>query len=456
MAANAPRRWYALTVRARTTAAATLVVGLALLAGGIALAAVLQRSLVSDLDQVAELRATALAELAARGSLDPTIAADNDEAVQVVDARGHVVAASKNVHGRPPLVDLRPQDSAPVVATINAVIVVRGQFRVLALRSQTPTEPVTIYIATNLKHADQVLVLEHRSLFVGIPLLVALVAATTWATVGRALRPVEAIRSQVAEISRRDLGRRVPVSRAADEVSRLARTMNDMLGRLQETVDQQRRFVADASHELRTPLAAARTDLEVALLHPDSTPWTDTARALLEENQRMERLVADLLYLARADHEAPQLPKLPVDLHEVVLGEATRISTPNRMRIDTSGVTGAFVEGRRDDLARVVRNLLDNAERYACSVVEVALHTLDGTVTLTVDDDGPGILPHDRSRIFERFSRLEDSRSRSAGGTGLGLAIVKEIIENHHGNVTVSERAPHGARIVVTLPADES
>jgi signal transduction histidine kinase len=232
--------------------------------------------------------------------------------------------------------------------------------------------------------------------------------------------------------------------------------MNDMLGRLQETVDQQRRFVADASHELRTPLAAARTDLEVALLHPDSTPWTDTARALLEENQRMERLVADLLYLARADHEAPQLPKLPVDLHEVVLGEATRISTPNRMRIDTSGVTGAFVEGRRDDLARVVRNLLDNAERYACSVVEVALHTLDGTVTLTVDDDGPGILPHDRSRIFERFSRLEDSRSRSAGGTGLGLAIVKEIIENHHGNVTVSERAPHGARIVVTLPADES
>src|SRR5207253_1798909 len=116
--------------------------------------------------------------------------------------------------------------------------------------------------------------------------------------------------------------------------------------------------------------------------------------------------------------EAPRPPKLPVDLHEVVLGEVTRISTPNRIHIDTSRVTGAFAQGRRDDLARVVRNLLDNAERYACSVVEVALHTLDGTVTLTVDDDGLGIPPHDRSRIFERFSRLEDSRSRSAGGTG--------------------------------------
>ncbi len=167
----------------------------------------------------------------------------------------------------------------------------------------------------------------------------------------------------------------------------------------------------------------------------------------------MERLVADLLFVARADDPAPRPRPAPIDLHEVVVTEAARLSGWGRVDVDTTAVAGAFVLGRRDDLARVVRNLLDNAQRHAASAVRVALSSEDGVVTLAVEDDGPGVPPEHRDRIFERFARLDDARSRELGGTGLGLAIVKEVVEGHGGSVSVEQGAA-GARFVVTLPAD--
>jgi signal transduction histidine kinase len=315
------------------------------------------------------------------------------------------------------------------------------------------SDPATVYVATSLKLADGTTVLVRSSLLVGAPLLLALVAAMTWMAVGRSLRPVEAIRSEVADISSSDLTRRVPVPAGNDEIGLLAGTMNAMLDRLQSAAERQRRFVADASHELQSPLAAVRTDLEVALAHPQQTRWPDAARRLLEQNIRMQRLVSDLLFVARSDGNPARSHPRPVDLHEVVLDETTQLACGTAVRVDTSAVRPAFVLGRRDDLARAVRNLLDNAARHATCTVRVALGCEDGVVRLVVADDGPGVRPEDRDRIFERFTRLDHARHRSTGGTGLGLAIVHDIVAQHHGSVAVQD-SDVGARFVLTLPAD--
>jgi signal transduction histidine kinase len=198
-----------------------------------------------------------------------------------------------------------------------------------------------------------------------------------------------------------------------------------------------------------------RTDLEVALAHPESTDLQETVTDVLAANRRMARLVADLLFLARTDEArtdeiAARPAPIPVDLDDVVLSEAARIRGNGRLRVDTRGVSAAAVAGRPEDLTRVVRNLLDNAERYASSLVTVGLHSDDGHATLVVQDDGLGIPAADRERIFERFTRLDSARSRS-GGTGLGLAIAKEIVDAHGGSVAVAD-SPRGARLVVRLP----
>lgn len=441
------------TVRARTTLAATLIVGSTLLVGGMAMMTLLRRSLVQNIEDVADVRADDIAAQARSGALPSTLALEDDAVGQVVDAEGRVVAATTNVGGEVPIDDLHPTSAEPVFRTMSGLTGVEGAYRVVAQRAHSPAGPVTVFVAASLEPVEDTLVVVRTTLLIGAPSLLALVAVLGWVTVGRALQPVEAIRSQVADLSSRDLHRRVSVEPVDDEISRLASTMNAMLDRLEAAAEQQRRFVADASHELRTPLAAVRADLEVALAHPDSVQWLDTARDLLAENRRMERLVADLLFIARSDEGLPPAARAPVDLHEVVLDEAAKLTASDRVRVDASSVTSAFVLGRREELGRAVRNLLDNAERHAATAVTVAVRDGGGSVTLTVEDDGPGVAPEHRERIFERFTRLDHARSRDTGGTGLGLAIVKEIVERHQGRVTVEDSAG-GARFVVTLPPD--
>jgi signal transduction histidine kinase len=262
---------------------------------------------------------------------------------------------------------------------------------------------------------------------------------------------VEAIRAEVSAIGAQDLDRRVPEPATDDEIGRLARTMNDMLGRLQATSARQRRFVADASHELQSPLASSRAELDVALAHPELARWEDTARDLVADNQRMSRLVADLLFLAQADDGAHAPRTVLVDLDDVVAGEAARHRSGGRVRLDTSGVAPVEVRGDPDQLARVVRNLLDNAERYATSTISVTLAPEGGDAVLAVADDGPGVPAGAEKQIFERFTRVDRSRSRDSGGTGLGLAIAKEIVEGHQGTIELDRTAP-GTCFVVRLP----
>jgi signal transduction histidine kinase len=443
------------SMRTSTTVGATLILGLTLAIGGSAMLALLQRSLVHNVDDLADVRADDIAALARADALPRTLGLEEDAVGQVVDEQGRVIAASPNASNDSPISGLRPEGAAPVTRTVD-LPGVGGRYRLLAVRATSSDGPLTIYVATNLEPAQETLALVRRSLLVASPLLLTLVATMTWITVGRSLRPVEAIRARVAHVSSKHLHERVPVPPNDDEIGRLAATMNAMLDRLEAAADKQHRFVADASHELQSPLAAARADLEVALAHPGATDWRATARALLDENRHMERLVADLLFIARADGATPSAPCTPVDLHEIVFDEAARLMGSDQVPIHTTGVTSAFVLGRRDDLTRAVRNLLDNAQHHATSAVTIGLRDGGDTVTLAVDDDGPGVPQADRDRVFERFARLDDARTRSGGGTGLGLAIVREIVEHHGGSVAVHDRAngTRGARFVVTLPSD--
>ncbi len=333
------RRLRPSTVRARTTVAATVVMAVTVLLGSVALSTLLYRSLVHNLDKVAELRADDIAALARQGALPDSLAIEEEAVAQVVDRRGRVLASSPNVRGRPPVSILFPIGDEPAMRNIGDIpgITDDAPFRLLATTTNTPDGPVTIYVATSLEPAEETIDFLRSSLLLGGPILVALVAGLTWVAIGGALRPVEAIRSQVAEISSRDLSRRVPVPDTGDEIGRLAGTMNAMLERLETGVERQRRFVADASHELQSPLTAARTDLEVALAHPDAAQWTDVARDVLDEHRRMEKLVGDLLFVARADEGLPPAAPVPIDLDGVVLEEAARVFGSNRVTVDTAG-----------------------------------------------------------------------------------------------------------------------
>jgi signal transduction histidine kinase len=238
--------------------------------------------------------------------------------------------------------------------------------------------------------------------------------------------------------------------------------MNEMLDRLQLARDRQRRFVADASHELKSPLAAVQAELEVALAHPQQADWTATATRLLAEDERMERLVADLLFLAQCDEgdfSSLTVPAEVVALDDVVREETARLggrwSVP--VAVDIAVPPGrAAVAGRPEHLARVVRNLLENAARHARTAVTVTLraNTAAGELELVVADDGPGIEPADRARVFDRFTRLDDARSRDEGGSGLGLPIAREIVEAHGGRIVIGDGP--GGRLVVRVPAAPS
>ncbi|MFF3406246.1 sensor histidine kinase [Streptomyces sp. NPDC002742] len=440
------------SVRARATLGATAVVALALTAASFALMGTVHSNLQRTAKEAATQQADKVGRLAAQGKLpDPLPVAQGADFIQVVDADGRVVAASQNLAGRPPIGHLRPDEGALRVTWSGEPFHDEHRQRIVAVTAVTPGSTVTVYAGTSLRDADQADEITSVALGIGAPLLLATVALVTWWVTGRALRPVEAIRSEVAEITGHALHRRVPVPDAQDEVARLARTMNVTLDRLEDAVVRQRRFIADASHELRSPITVLRTQLEVALAHPDPALWPDLVSDVLEDTIRLQDLAADLLFLARLDAAEP-VESAPLDLADLCRTILTA-RHGDRIRIDARLRPGVTVEGNRSRLTRLLTNLLDNAQRHADQSIELAVHA-DGdarTAVLEVSDDGPGIPDADRDRIFERFTRLDDARSRDLGGAGLGLAIAREIAGHHDGTLT-AEPHPHGARIVARLP----
>jgi signal transduction histidine kinase len=228
--------------------------------------------------------------------------------------------------------------------------------------------------------------------------------------------------------------------------------MNEMLQRLETGQVRQKRFVSDASHEFRSPVASIRQHAEVTLTHPDSASAEELAQNVLEEDLRLQRLVEDLLLLARMDERGSGSGYEPVDLDDLVFEEVDRVRQTANMSINTSGVSAGRVRGDRSQLVRLVGNLLDNAVRHAESRVSLSLGEADGRVRLRVEDDGRGVAAPERHRIFERFVRLEDARDRDSGGSGLGLAIVSEVAVQHGGAAEVGEASMGGARFEVWLP----
>ena len=292
-----------------------------------------------------------------------------------------------------------------------------------------------------------------QTMWFAVPIAALLVALLTWFMTGRALAPVAHIRNEVDEISRSTLHRRVPVPNTNDEVARLATTMNSMLERLDGAAAREREFLSDASHELRSPIASLGATLEVALRNSDHADWNDVAQRALQEQQRLGNSVDALVTLSSlSEMQASQLQaSQPVDLDDIVLEIAQR---PGKVPVSAANVSAARIQGRPDLLERLVRNLVDNAQRHANNRVEVTLGSTDGVVQLLVDDDGNGIAQADRERVFDRFTRLDEGRSRDRGGTGLGLAMVRSIAERHGGTVHCEASPLGGARFVVELPSD--
>lgn len=445
------------SVRARTTAVAAIVVTIALLVGSVALLVTLRVSLERSGDANALARASDLAALAADGALPAVLTpSSEDEVVQVVAADGEVLSASPNVAGMPLLVaDVAgPGPSVQTLEMTELDGTDRERFRVWSVRAATADGDVVVHAARSLDPVADAIAATRAALLVGVPLLLLVLIGVTWWLVGRALRPVEEVRAEVADITEHALDRRVPVPATRDEIARLAQTLNSMLDRLHAASERQRAFVADASHELQSPLASFRTQLEVALAHPTSAEWTAVAADLLADTQRLERLARDLLFLAREDAGPAPRRDVLVDLDDVTLDEATRIRATARVPIDTSAVSAATVLGSRDELSRLVRNLLENADRHASSMIRIRLGVDGDRAVLAVEDDGSGVPPDQVDQIFERFVRLDGDRARTSGGTGLGLAIVRSIAGVHGGTVEL-DHSSVGGRFVVRLPTSD-
>jgi len=426
------------------------LVALVIAVAAFALVAVQRRVLTDGLDAGLRTRAASMATLLVGGSsLDATTGDNSDERfVQVVAEDGSVVASSPNLAGAAAVASAA---AGPTLRTMTGLSIDDDAFRVLSTPSSTEVGTVTIHVGQSLEEVEESAAALGRSLLVAGPLLVMLMGVVVWWLVGRTLRPVENIRAEVMEIQARHLDRRVPVPQSSDEVARLAAAMNEMLDRLQNASDLQRRFLADASHELRGPLTRMRAELEVDVAHPSTAdPW-HTHRSVLDDLSGLQDLVEDLLQLARSDAGVSPLRRAEFDLADIAAEEAASFDDA----IDLTKVESVIMAGDRDQLARALRNLLDNAVRHAESRVSVSVHRVDGRAVVAVADDGAGIQPGDRERVFERFTRLDEARSAKEGGAGLGLAIVRDIVGRHGGTIRIEDGAP-GARFVLELPIVEA
>lgn len=468
------------SVRAKAAAGATVVVALALIATGVAVLLVLRGHLQNQAGLQAEVQAAKVAGQIATGTAyDKLELPDGDETpVVVTDKDGRVLAVGEDVraldgkpvgkgkaagssrpdrpgdHGDDDGDDgddgrrLGPGEIDDDVSLQNGSADVGGKvadYRFAAVEAKDSRGArATVRAGSSLAPEEDAVASVRDAMLIGLPLLLVVVAGVTWLVTRRALRPVEGIRGEMAAITAStDLSRRVPVPSSQDEVGRLARTTNETLAALELSVERQRRFVADASHELRSPIASLRTQLEVAVAHPE---LLDVPGAVVD-TVRLQRLAADLLLLARLDAgERPADAR--VDLAAMVREETSQ-RLADRVPVRMGELAGGEVAGSRGQLARVLGNLLDNAQRHAAEWVRVSVVREGEWVALRVEDDGPGVPPDERERIFERFVRLDDARARDDGGAGLGLAIARDVAVRHGGSLAVRT----GSVFELRLPA---
>ncbi|MBP2704589.1 HAMP domain-containing histidine kinase [Microbispora sp. RL4-1S] len=448
------------TLRGRVALFTGAAVGVLCVAFSIVLMFALNRMATQNLTK----EVTAVGELTAyyvdRGELVnplPPIPRNLVRPVQVVDPQGKVVAATQDLQRKPVMAHFAPRNPQRVATAVvcDAVFASKGCHIIVAqqvfrngdwtIYSAAPTLPFYVYPGVT------------AILLAGTVLFTIAVAYGARHTVTRSLRPVDAIRAQLDHIRSTNLGSRVPVPTARDEIFRLARSVNQTLDRLEDMFEQQRQFCADASHELRTPLTAIRAQVEDALLAPDDVDLEGLCKAVLPSVERLQAITADLLTLTRLDSGAPSEGQ-PVDLTRLVALELNGHEFEREVVRDLA--PGVVVRGDPARLRQLICNLLQNAHRHASTTVTVTIRPgcgkgdprfPRGVAELEILDDGAGIAADQRETVFRRFARLDTARSRDAGGIGLGLPIARQIAENHGGTLTIQD-SDRGARFVVRLP----
>jgi len=438
------------SIQARVTLTVAAVSVLVAVVIGVGLCLLVRHRLESEIYRETRRVATEWIGLMERGQVSPPAPTARVPLVQLVDSRARVVMAGPMAGDRPlstvrPTEEDRIHDVTECPESERCVMLTAARVPSLQSWELWRGEPHFVYAGT-----DQPPALRGRRLEIligtGGALLAALWTWTTWRATGRILRPINAIRQRMSEITANDLSLRVPQPSGRDEIARLARTANQTLDRLESAVTRQREFAAVVSHELKSPLAGLRTGLEEALLFPEIDARQAIVRSLPAAD-RMQQIIDELLAFARL-RNTPRSAE-PVDLGALVRAEAAARTTGVPVRARTE--PDVRVLGNRVQLASVVTNLLVNAQRHATRQVDVSAERAGAQALVVVTDDGDGVDRKDRERIFEPFIRLEAGQRLDPDGSGLGLALCRAIAVAHEGSLCV-EDSPRGARFVLRLP----
>jgi two-component system OmpR family sensor kinase len=448
-------------IRLRVTAAIAVVMALVLAASGWFLYDRLSSHLATSLDRELQVRSEDLGTLVSHPGA--SIAADTggrliehgENYAQLVEG-GRVVDATTPL-GKAPVLrpeQLRASAGGPLFADLGPVPGLNDPSRVLARPVEHGGRRVVLIVGATRQDDIETLASFRNELLIAGPVALLLASLAGYLVAGLALRPVETMRSRAAQISAEKPGERLPVPATNDELERLGTTLNDMLTRLEDALQRERDFVADAGHELRTPLALLRTELELALRHADSPEeLREAVRTSVQEVDRLAQLAEDLLLIARSERGRLPLSVQPLDADELLTSVVNRF----RWRADESEralvhdvPAGASVHGDRLRLEQALGNLVDNALRHGGGRVTLRAATLNGRVELHVEDEGCGFPPAFLEHAFERFSRADPARSGS--GAGLGLSIVRLIAEAHGGSAEAANARSGGADVWLVVP----
>jgi signal transduction histidine kinase len=453
------KRFWTMNLRTRLMIIGLAGVGLALIMGGLAFFGALTYSVNRTMDNEALTSAQEVAAMVNESRLPSPIPVSGAQLVQVVDAQQRVIGGSVTADRLTPL--LRPNELATALGgeavVLDGVRVgISEPLRVRAIPAGSEDAPVSVIIGLPFGDVLATRTALRNALLITFPLLLAALAAIAWQVIGWTLRPVEQLRAGAEQISRTGRirgsarGERLPVPTAADEIRALAVTLNEMLDRLAGAQERQRSFVADAAHELRSPLANIQAQLEVAeRLGEGGTLPAD----LMADVKRLSGLVEDLLLLARVDADTRPPAQLSAVDGRALVSEVTRAYAGARVPVSLIANEPILIMVDPNELDRAVRNVVDNAVRHAHSRVTVAATVDQDQAVISVSDDGLGIPPEHRERVFQRFTRLDDARGRNSGGAGLGLAIVRDLLTRAGGTVAITAgEAPWQTRAELRLP----